>query len=799
MKKIEIGQNSKVTVKWKVKPSDYSHEAEENIAFKFANKYKIPRENVKVEPDFVSVVGDSDDALVTDAAKNIQDPSFQKSLFPIYAKEQGIEEYDAAKIDEIDNLINSQINYDAYDKHKKYSVKWIRWSNFMSYGPDNYIDLTNLRGLVLLTSEPANQGGKTTFCLDLFRFLLFGKVTSRESNWTLAKAFNKYIPEATDVLVEGCVCIDGVDYVIKRTLSRPELKKRTERSKITNKVEYFKVVNGEYMSLEDEDDIENETGVGNRETNKIIKDAIGNESDFDLMICVDSDNLKGLISLKDTDRGRLISRWIGLLPLEEKDKLSREYFNKSVSPKLTMNKYNKEELAGQNEELECENEELISSGIEWSQEKEKCEKSLKGYREAKDALLSSRLQIDDEIANVDKHTVEERLSEIFENGKKKSDEKKTNEEKYASVKDVEFNGDDEECYKKLVAKDKELSIEKTNLESEVRRLKSEIKKLTESEYCPTCGAKLKGVDFSASIEADKTLIGKNEDEIVKIDKKLTKLSKDIIDIDEKRKKYNEKIKLELIIEKNEADIENLRAKAKECKRILKDLEKNDAAIRHNNEIDAKVNVMSANIDNEESILRGLEEKMSDARNDIKANRKKISENKALIDVIEGEEKLVKTWRLYLDMVGKNGISKIVLRNALPMMNGELHRLLSDVCDFDVEVCIDDHNDVSFLITHNGVKSSLASGSGFEETVASLALRSVLSKMSTFSKPSFVVFDEILGGVADENYDNIKLLYDKIVKDYSFIMEITHLKAIADWHKQSLVVKKENDISRIESA
>ena len=72
-------------------------------------------------------------------------------------------------------------------------------------------------------------------------------------------------------------------------------------------------------------------------------------------------------------------------------------------------------------------------------------------------------------------------------------------------------------------------------------------------------------------------------------------------------------------------------------------------------------------------------------------------------------------------------------------------------------------------------------------------------MSTFSKPCFVVFDEILGGIADENYDNVKLLYDKIVKDYSFILEITHLKAIADWHTTSLVVKKEDNISRIESA
>lgn len=796
MKKIDIGENTSVLLKWKVKPSDYSREEEENIAFKFANKYGIPRNHISVEPDFITVGSDSDDALVMEAAQNIQDPAFQKSLFPVYARENGITEYDAEKINEIDDLINSQIDYEVYDKHKKYIIKWIKWSNFMSYGPDNFIDLRNLKGLVLLTSEPANQGGKTTFCLDLFRFLLFGKVTSRESGWTQAKAFNNHLPEATEVVVEGCICIDGTDYVIKRTLSRPELRRRSEKSKVTNKVEYYKLVNGEYIGLDDEDDLENESGSGNRETNKVIKEAIGNEMDFDLMICVDSDNLKSLISLKDTDRGRLISRWIGLLPLEEKDKLSREYFNKSVSPKLTMNRYNKEELAGQNGELEEINEELIASGLKWSKEKEKCEKNLQGYREAKEALLSSRLQIDDEIADVDKHTVEERLSEIVEQGKKKASEKKGNEEKYKAVKDVKF---DEGNYKKLVAKDKELSIEKTNLENEVRRLKSDIKKLTESEYCPTCGAKLKGVDFSASIGADKIEIGENEKKIDEIGKKLAKLSKSIEDLEENRRNYNEKIRLELIIEKNEADIENLRAKAKECKRILKDLEKNDEAIRHNNEVDAKVNIMAENIKNEEGILRDLEEKMADARNDIKVNRKKIAENKSLIEVIEGEEKLVRSWRLYLDMVGKNGISKIVLRNALPLINGELHRLLSEVCDFDVEVAIDNRNDVAFYLVHDGVKSNLASGSGFEQTVASLALRSVLSKMSTFSKPSFVVFDEILGGVADENYDNVKKLYDKIVKDYSFVLEITHLKAIADWHSKQLVVKKTDNISRIESA
>lgn len=79
----------------------------------------------------------------------------------------------------------------------------------------------------------------------------------------------------------------------------------------------------------------------------------------------------------------------------------------------------------------------------------------------------------------------------------------------------------------------------------------------------------------------------------------------------------------------------------------------------------------------------------------------------------------------------------------------------------------------------------------------LALRSVLSRISSFSKPSFVVFDEILGGVSDENYENVKNLYDKIVKDYDSILQISHLKQIADWHSSFIVIKKENNISHIE--
>jgi DNA repair exonuclease SbcCD ATPase subunit len=269
-------------------------------------------------------------------------------------------------------------------------------------------------------------------------------------------------------------------------------------------------------------------------------------------------------------------------------------------------------------------------------------------------------------------------------------------------------------------------------------------------------------------------------------------------MDSDREKYNKKLQLELLISKIEVDIENLVAKYKENKRILSDIEANKAAIENNNKIETSLNNLKVTIDAEQKYSDGLKNSIDEDNSTIKLNTKTIEDNKKIIAKIEEEEKTVRSWKLYLDLIGKNGISKIVLRTVLPLINGELKHLLSDVCDFDVEIAIDNHNDVAFYLIHDGVKSNLSSGSGFEQTVASLALRSVLSKISTFSKPSFVVFDEILGGVAEENYDSVKKLYDKIVNDQGLVLQITHLKTIADWHQKTITVTKKNNISSIKT-
>ena len=252
----KIGTKAKVLINWNTQSIDYSREKEANIIAKFAKKYGIPKENVAVRSKFIIKNSDGKDIAVTnEVVNNIQDPKFQQALFVKYAEDNKIEGFDFDAIKDIDSQINSMIDYDVYDKYKRYEVKWIRWANFLSYGPDNYVDFTKLHGLVHLTGEPANQSGKSTFAYDLLHFLLFGKPSDEKAN-VLAKVFNNHLPEAKECFVEGCLVIDGNEYIIKRELKRPDLKRRKDKSKVTQEISYYKIVNNVKTELTDVDNLE---------------------------------------------------------------------------------------------------------------------------------------------------------------------------------------------------------------------------------------------------------------------------------------------------------------------------------------------------------------------------------------------------------------------------------------------------------------------------------------------------------------------------------------------------------------
>lgn len=786
---MEIGKKSKICVVWKVKPTDYSEEGKKNIIAAMAAKYGIDKKNIIVSPEYLAE-GQKKDVLNSENIESIHDPQFQQELFKRYLEENKIEGYDFDEIIKIDSQINSLIDYDSYEKSKSYKIKWVKWDNFLSYGEGNFFDFEKLHGLILLNGIPENESGKSTFAYDLLHFLLFGKTQTDKAN-TQKDLFNNYLPEATNVIVEGCIELDGNDYIIKRTLTRPALSKKTKNRAVSAKVEYYQLnQDGSKEELEDTTNLQEHSS---RKTSQIIKEALGNEADFDRIISANSKDLDSLISMKDTERGRLLSKWIGLSILEDKDALAREKWNKEISKKRFCDIYNTETL----------NNEIIElTGVNTEHEKEitgeeskitDSKNRISEYEKNRSKLMEARQSVDPSLTKIDITTLQKSIDRIIAEGNNSKNTIATLKSQIESYGEINVK---ENEYSDLRKENENIISQMASLNTEIKNLQSTNKTLANAEYCPTCGRKFDNVDNSGKIKENneqieaKVIAGKNlRDRKNTVEEQMRAIESD-------RQRLQEKNRIEIKLSALNAEIANQRAEYTEKKRTMDSLIKNKEAIEQNNKIDAMLYSVNESIRTEEGIVNNATYQIAYLKKDIESNIQKINDKKSLIMKIEEERKIEKNWKVYLQMIGKDGISKMVLRNSLPIINGELDRLLDDVADFDIEISINDKNDIEFWLLRDNIKTRLSAASGLERTEASLALRVVLGKMSRLSRPPFLLLDEVLGTVGKSSYDNMKKLYDKIATSYDFILHITHLADIVDWHDSIVTVQKINNISSI---
>ena len=786
---IELGSKARVLVNWNVSMYDYSKDKEKEIISKISKKYSIPKEKVRVSPQFLTVGENGEDlSVTTEIIQNIQDPIFQQKLFKEYLSLNDIKDYDFERISAIDAEINAKIDYQVYDKYRRYCVKWVKWDNFLSYGSDNFFDFTKMKGLVLLSGEPANQSGKTTFAIDLLHFLLYGKTTKVD---TLAKVFNKHIPNATQVLVEGCITIDGEDYIIKRTITRPAMSKRSAKSKVSQKVEYYKIIGDTQTELEEY--VDNQQEENSVQTNKVIKEAIGRESDFDLIMSISETTLDELVKKKEAERGRLLSRWIGLLPIEEKEALAREKFNSEIKPSLISNLYSSASVTEERDAFLMRIETLTKDNAKLEEENKKTDTTIANLEQTKQTLSNAKKGIDTELAKIDIATLSKQMEECLIQGKTKKNEHDNIVKELKELENIEFSIEEyESTQKKLNEATTRLAV----LGEKYSSTKQQIEKLKKSEYCPTCGRKLDNVDNSSMIETLSKELSSIGEDGRKAREESNALSKQMEELKNKRLKYEERNKIEVKQAALELNLERLRSEYKDLASKKKEYEKNSEAIDKNNEIELQIRNTDELIRSNRECFQNNLQIIARNKSDVESYKGEIKKREDILKRIAEEEKLVKNWKIYLDLVGKNGITKMVLRKALPIINAQLVQLLSDVCDFDIEVAINSKNDVVFNLIKDGVRSDLNSGSGFELTASALALRAVLADMSTIPRMCGVVLDEVWGRVARDNYDNMRHLIEKISKSYEWMFLISHLNEVKDWCESNVVVTKENNISKI---
>lgn len=778
-KEIIIPKKASIKVYWDDFPENNSYEGKKRVKSYFANKYNIPEENINVVFRAKKRDKDGKETQIEEGViDNIMDINYQRDLFKQWLDREKIE-LDWERLIKLDDKVNETLNLrkDNDYRYRRWFIKKIEIDNFLSFGDNNIVDYGKLNGVNLVTSNPTNTGGKTNFCVDSLLFLFFGTTTKTSKNEEIFNTFS----DKNRVSVKGTINIDGQDYSIERTLSRKEKKDGTWG--ITTGLEYYKILSdGSYEDLK---------GEARQQTEKIITESIGTDSDFLTTIIATGENIEDLVHTKPTERGKIFTKFIGLEVIEDKETIAKE-MSSDFRKKMKGNVYNvetlKEEIKSHKENI-TEIEDLIESK---TVELDDINEKINELQEKKNDLLSRKQEVDPKILKLNEKTLQSEIEDITRKGKQLKGEVEELTNKRDSIPTLEF---DEDEYDDLIKDERDLSIKKSGIQSEIKSKNNFIKQLEEGKICPTCKRDLDDVDHTDEINQTKSEVEKLNLEINNFDSEIEKILDSIKSLKEIKSKVDEKQKLDLLVSKKEVEMERLRMDLKEKHTTLKEYNDNKVIIENNQKLQSEISILESSISikgrDRDNIIVVIER----YKNEITNNEKNIDDKNKIIEQIKKEEEIDKIFTIYEKMIGKNGISKMVIKSVIPILNSEIEQLLDGLCDFSIELRISDKNEIEFLLIRGDVIKNLSTGSGFEKTIGSLALRTILGRVSTLPKPNIIVFDEVLGKVSDENLPSLKNFFDKIRAYFDIILLITHREHFKELANQQIMINKEKNISK----
>ena len=765
-------ENPTIQVVWEDLPENFTQDKIKSVKHYFQKKYNTTNVNVLTKSKNV----ETHEMQSIDVSVNISDSSYQLDLLKKFIDSKGYSNYQDNVLS-INKMVENKMLEEEGNQaqFKKWYIRNIEFSNFLSYGDNQKLDFDKLNGIVVVESDPPNFGGKTILSVDLLMFLFFNETTKTTK---AEEIFNRFT-DKDKVTVKGEITIDGEDYIIIRNIER-KLSKKNEWN-VKTELDFFKKLS--------DGSLQNFTGEQRRETEAFIKTSIGTKEDFLMTILTTGSNLEELLESKPTARGQVLSRFMGLEFLKRKEEVAKEIYSEFSKQKIS-NIYSSESLKSDNEGYETKITELSGEIVKFNTDLVVIDASiLKGKEYRDDIIKKKHGNIDKEISLLDPEKTKQIINGI---GVEKSEYiTKMNEIKV--VKPSEFY--DEDNHDEVKEQYKEVYQEKVQIDTNIKSIE-ELKSSVEGGIkCEHCGIELMNAAITNAKIAELDGYIRHKDQKEGLMLVLTSKEQSFVQL---KKDFDEYEKNKLIKEKYELSVESCDLKIGGLKEKLKRWEEVQDKIKENTSIDTILIKADIRLDELELKKKGVNTSISENKFNIKNLVEKIDNNKKMIVKIKEEDEKEKIYKIYLEAYGKNGVTKIIMKTMMPIINSELQRLMEDSCYFKLEIRINDKNEVEFIMVDNGtgVEKLMTSGSGYEKTIASLGLRAVMTKICTLPKPNLVVMDEVFGKISNENLEMVSEFFIKIKEYFEKVFVITHNPMVSQWADTIINIKKENNISKL---
>ena len=738
-------------------------------------------------------VGNSDSKMVIG---DVNDTDYQYELIEDYLKRNhAITDETLVKIKNLNEEINNELPPARVKRNINWKLKHFEFSNMFCYGENNYVDFTQLDGIVGMFAP--NASGKSTL-LDALSFCLFD-ITSRTTR--AASVLNN---RKNNFYCKVNFEVGGLDYFIERKAS-----KRARDGHVKVNVNFWMIDDkGQTISL---------NGDQRRTTNYNINQVVGTYEDFILSTLSTQNNFTVFIDKTQKERKELLSTFMGTdifdsLYQSANDKISETQTLLRDFSKVDYSK-NLAELQKQTTLLQVKQTDLLS----------KKEKQVEKQNKLNNKIinLTKKLKVvDDNIQDIDKlekdlisqsSDFKEVVKDIDKTFSEFNDISNLLDEIETTITQYESDNINEQYseFQTLQQSRDEFQIEIDKLKVEVRNKLDKTEKLKgvtwdeDCEHCMSNPLTLDAIETEKNLEKDKELAAAYLEKKNKMDKEIEALNPII----EQKEKYDEYKSSLVEAEFRERELKtnlqyfkerkkNINSSIETIEQDIKQYNEQKSNIKYNKKIKEDIQVVQNDLDDVEDVIVNLTSDITEVHADIKVGDSEMKNINNKIKEIEELENKNQAYRYYLDAVRRDSVPYELLEKAIPTIEGEINNILGQLVDFQMSLEMDGKNINSNIVYDDVNQWPLELSSGMERFISSLAMRVGLINVSNLPRSNFLAIDEGWGTMDSDNINSVYNLFQYLKGQFQFALIVSHVDSMRDAVDTLLEITKDTEYSKI---
>ena len=762
---------------------DYAKVKWDCFSVSFVNNYSGPDSSVNVG---------------SGKAINMRDEKNQEKFLREYMDNKELSHDVRERVVELSREYLKIISTDDVSRNVVWDLKKMEWNYLFNYGKGNSIDFSKLNGLVGIFGK--NYSGKSSI-IDAALFGLFNDTSKGERK-------NVHIINQNQerALCKLEIAVGDDLYKISRSIERTKSSAKTD-------LDFTKMSLGIHA--------ESKNGETRNKTDEEIQKKFGTMSDFMMTSLAAQNDSFGFINEGSTKRKEILAKFLDLQVFDQMHKLAKADSSELRGVIKHLNSAESEKKLKRAQGELCEIIEDIQI------QRDNCDKHrarLEILSKEQDLINSqvsaaSQREIDIESLKSKKLKTEKALS--------KASSKKLDLEQRVVAMSVQIADlaleiqsmalNAESAATKLEAVEmhkKDIALQKKKIEKMNRKkksLNSKIDLLHDHEYDPNCEY-CSNNEFVKQAEQAKIDVLPLAEELENVMDRFALMEKSLRDYDvnslescilEHEESIKKHVRLLSESKFDNLELENatslIEINTNKLTKIKADI------LYYNENIEAYENLVSLRrdlvainktVDIKKDEIRKCDDKVMEYMSEKGSASRTIEECRENIAKIKAAERDYIAYDIFVQSTHPNGISYEVIKSMLPVINGEIQKILASIVDFKVFFA-DEGSKLEIYLQHPKYDPRpLSMGSGAEKTIASMAVRLALVSVSSLPKSQVFILDEPATALDADHMEGFSRLLQMIKSQFKTVLLITHLESLKDVVDTTIEIDKVDGYAQV---